>query len=129
MDAVQGLGGAFLYADDLDALAKWYEERLGITFTMRFDSMAAIEFPGQDLEPSARKASTTFSIFRAEKSLTGAPKTARLNFRVSDLDALVASLEAAGHEVKRDPDESYGRFAWVQDPENNRVELWEPLEE
>ena len=51
-----------------------------------------------------------------------------INYRVDDLDALLAELEAAGVEIdpKRD-DASYGKFAWITDPEGNRLELWQPL--
>jgi predicted enzyme related to lactoylglutathione lyase len=52
---------------------------------------------------------------------------AMVNFRVDDLDQL---LTAAG--VTIDPhreDFAYGRFAWIWDPEGNRVELWEPVQE
>jgi len=51
-----------------------------------------------------------------------------VNYRVDDLDALLAQLAAAG--VPIDPhreDASYGRFAWITDPEGNRLELWQPL--
>jgi predicted enzyme related to lactoylglutathione lyase len=51
-----------------------------------------------------------------------------VNFRVDDLDQLLVQLAAA--EVRIDPkreDYSYGRFAWIWDPEGNRVELWEPV--
>jgi predicted enzyme related to lactoylglutathione lyase len=50
-----------------------------------------------------------------------------VNFRVDDLDALLAQLEATGARInpKRE-DHEYGRFAWIWDPEGNRVELWQP---
>ena len=50
-----------------------------------------------------------------------------INYLVDDLDAMLAQLKAAGAEI--DPkrqDADYGRFAWVTDPEGNRIELWEP---
>jgi predicted enzyme related to lactoylglutathione lyase len=51
---------------------------------------------------------------------------AMVNFRVDDLDALLAMLADAGVRIdpKRD-DSDYGRFAWIWDLEGNRVELWE----
>ncbi len=50
-----------------------------------------------------------------------------LNFRVRDLDAMLAQLRAAGVEVdERVEEQEYGRFGWCVDPEGNRVELWEP---
>jgi predicted enzyme related to lactoylglutathione lyase len=49
------------------------------------------------------------------------------NYIVDDLDGLLESLRAAGAEVDpKQEDTDYGRFAWVTDPEGNRVELWEP---
>ncbi len=52
---------------------------------------------------------------------------AMLNLRVDDLDAVLAKLKAAAVEIdpKRE-DYDYGRFAWFNDPEGNRVELWQP---
>jgi predicted enzyme related to lactoylglutathione lyase len=56
-----------------------------------------------------------------------------LNFRVRDLDEMIAQLEARGVEVRRDLNSPYpnspypnGRFAWLNDPEGKRIELWEP---
>ena len=50
-----------------------------------------------------------------------------LNLRVDDLDAVLEKLRAAGADIdpKRE-DHDYGRFAWFNDPEGNRVELWQP---
>jgi predicted enzyme related to lactoylglutathione lyase len=50
-----------------------------------------------------------------------------INYRVDDLDGLLEALKADGVEVdpKRE-DSEYGRFAWIADPEGNRIELWEP---
>lgn len=72
---------------------------------------------------------TVFAHFPADtRYFGGGEQQAMVNFRVDDLDALLASLEAAG--VRIDPkreDYPYGRFAWIWDPEGNRVELWQPL--
>lgn len=125
MPTIQGLGGAFLYADDVDALAAWYTEHLGLTF-QNWGSARGIEFPSADVEPAGRMATTTFALFQAEAPLV--ERTARVNLRVQDLDALFARLTAAGVRCERFGDESYGRFAHAWDPEGNKVELWEPPE-
>jgi predicted enzyme related to lactoylglutathione lyase len=54
---------------------------------------------------------------------------AMLNFRVRDLDAVLAQLRAKGADVAEETQdiERAGRFGWVADPEGNRVELWQPL--
>jgi predicted enzyme related to lactoylglutathione lyase len=50
-----------------------------------------------------------------------------VNYRVEDLDALLALLRQEGVEIDdRREDSEYGRFAWIMDPEGNRIELWEP---
>jgi predicted enzyme related to lactoylglutathione lyase len=72
---------------------------------------------------------TVFAHFPRDTAYFGdGPQQAMVNLRVDDLDGLLARLAAAG--VRIDPrreDLSYGRFAWIWDPEGNRVELWQPL--
>jgi predicted enzyme related to lactoylglutathione lyase len=49
-----------------------------------------------------------------------------VNYRVEDLHALVKALKDEGCHVLDQTDESeYGKFAWVIDPEGNKVELWQ----
>lgn len=51
-----------------------------------------------------------------------------INYRVEDMDALLETLEAEGVQVNpHREDYDYGRFAWIMDPDGNRIELWEPL--
>jgi predicted enzyme related to lactoylglutathione lyase len=68
-------------------------------------------------------------MFPADTKYFGSgPQPYMVNYRVDNLDELLAQLAAAG--VSIDPhrdDASYGRFAWITDPEGNRVELWQPL--
>jgi predicted enzyme related to lactoylglutathione lyase len=55
------------------------------------------------------------------------PQQVMVNFRVDNMDELLKQLE--GSAVRVDPkreDHEYGKFAWIWDPEGNRVELWEP---
>jgi glyoxylase I family protein len=69
-----------------------------------------------------------FAPFPADTDYFGRPEQAwMLNFRVRDLDAMVAQLRAAGVRIDgQETEEGAGRFAWLVDPEGNRVELWEP---
>lgn len=113
-----GVGGVFFKAQDSKALAAWYEKNLGITK----DDYGSLFFDG----PSAA-GMTVFSPFAESTTYFGdGPQQFMINFRVDDLDALLLQLAEAG--VKIDPkrqDESYGRFAWIWDPEGNRIELWQ----
>ncbi len=118
---VTGIGGVFFRAKDPAALAGWYREHLGVD-----------EVPKDyDATPWHTAAGTTvFAPFAADTDYFGRPEQSwMINFRVADMDAMVAQLEAAGIAVKRDP-EAYpnGRFARLHDPEGNPVELWEPKE-
>ena len=120
MEKVLGLGGVFFRARDPDALARWYRDMLGI------------DLVPQDYEtrPWTQDAGVcVFAPFANETEYFGrAENRFMLNFRVRDLGAMVAQLEAAGVVVEPDPDSPYpnGRFAWATDPEGNRFELWEP---
>ncbi|HET9973313.1 MAG TPA: VOC family protein [Streptosporangiaceae bacterium] len=72
---------------------------------------------------------TVFATFEAETGYFGSrAQQAMLNFRVRDLDAMIAQLRAKGADVAEDTQEmdGAGRFGWVTDPEGNRVELWQP---
>ena len=114
-----GVGGVFLKASDPKALSAWYETHLGIGRVHD----TALTFDGPE-----STGMTVFAHFPGDTSyFGGGPQHAMLNFRVDDLDALLAQMGAAG--VRIDPkreDYSYGRFAWIWDPEGNRVELWQP---
>ena len=124
MARVTGIGGVFLRSNDPKAMAKWYSEKLGITLS-DFNGAA---FHWSDEVP-AGTGMTAWSAFPMETAYFGeGAQSSMTNYRVDDLDELLASLAAAG--VWIDPkrqDEVYGKFAWIKDCDGNRVELWQPL--
>lgn len=113
-----GMGGVFLKAKDPRALTAWYAEHFGIA---KADPTSVI-FDGPE-----STGMTVFAHFPEDTKYFGdGPQQSMINLRVDDLDALLNQLAAAG--VRIDPkreDMDYGRFAWIWDPEGNRVELWE----
>jgi len=117
-ERVTGIGGMFFRAHDPDALARWYAEHLGIDNQLE----------GGDTVWWQERAPTVFVPFPADTDYFGRPEQAwMLNLRVRDLDAMVAQLRAAGVAIdSQEAQEGVGRFAWLVDPEGNRVELWEP---
>lgn len=119
MEKVSGIGGLFFRARDPVAIGCWYRDNLGVTLVPSNDD----ESPWwQEAGP------TVFAPFPQNTSqFRDAKKVWMVNFRVRDLDAMVAQLRAAGIVVEVDP-ERYpnGRFARLSDPEGNPVELWEP---
>jgi predicted enzyme related to lactoylglutathione lyase len=114
-----GVGGVFLKAQDPKKLAAWYAEHLGVSC----GDDGSIVFDGPE-----SAGMTVFAHFPADTKYLGeGPQQAMVNFRVDSLDELLTKLAEAGERIdpKRE-DHDYGRFAWIVDPEGNRVELWEP---
>ena len=114
-----GIGGIFLKARDPKALSQWYATHFGIPD----QGGGSLGFDGPE-----SAGMTVFAHFPLDTAYFGeAAQPAMVNFRVDDLDALLAQLTESGVRIdpKRD-DAPYGKFAWIWDPEGNRVELWQP---
>jgi predicted enzyme related to lactoylglutathione lyase len=119
MERASGIGGYFFRARDPKALARWYRESLGI------GAMAEGE---EDVWQQAA-GPTVFAPFGADTTYFGRmDQQVMLNFRVTDLDAMLAQLRTAGADVDERVEDlqGFGRFGWATDPEGNRFELWEP---
>ena len=123
MNKVTGIGGIFFKAKDPKALCDWYRKHLGIDI----ESWGGCAFQWKN-DPQLDGGTTAFSIFPdTTKYLEPSTKPFMINFRVADLHALVTALRAEGADVDAKTQESeFGKFAWVMDPEGNRIELWEP---
>ncbi len=126
MKRVTGIGGIFFKAKDAPALQAWYKRHLGID--VQAWGGASFDWGGADAKPVA---GSTAWLIDAQDSDHFAPSSASfmVNYRVEDLHALVQALKDEGCQVLDAFDESaYGKFAWVMDPEGNKVELWQPPE-
>lgn len=120
MERVAGIGGVFFRARDPGGLAAWYRDHLGVP--VEADQSYAT------FESSGAGEHTVWSAFPNDTEYFG-PGSAPLmvNYRVADLEAMLAQLRAAGADVEDRVEEyEYGRFGWASDPEGNRFELWEP---
>lgn len=118
-EKVDGFGGFFFRAHDPDKLAQWYEDHLGVTkIPMSYDQQPWRQTAG----------ATAFAPFPEASKDFDPAKPFELNFRVRDLDTMVAQLKADGIAVSVDP-KTYpnGRFAHLADPEGNPIELWQPM--
>jgi predicted enzyme related to lactoylglutathione lyase len=117
MERVQGIGGYFLRATDPVALGEWYRECLGIE---------ADESGAWHQEAGV----TVFATFESDTAYFGSrAQVSMINFRVRDLDAMLAQLREKGADVAEEIEEmdGVGRFGWVTDPEGNRLELWQSV--
>ena len=119
MAKATGIGGIFFKVADPAATRAWYAQHLG----MPIDDFGCTFFPDPD-----PKAQTIWSPFKPETDYFGpGPQDFMVNFRVDNLDALLADLAEKGIKSAGDPmDESYGKFAWIIDCDGRKIELWEP---
>ena len=125
MARVTGIGGVFFKSrSDNAALAAWYQQHLG---------MALEDFGGAVLrwpDDKAEDQGLTVWHVAARDSQWFSPSESSfmINYRVDDLDALLAQLRADGIPIGGGPEShENGKFAWIMDPDGNKVELWEPM--
>jgi predicted enzyme related to lactoylglutathione lyase len=124
MRRVVGLGGTFFKAADPERLYAWYEKHLGLK---RDETAQSVIFQNGGEVPGM----TVWSIFPSDTKYFGAGRSPFMfNFRVENLDELLRTLAEEGVtiEPKREGYE-FGKFAWITDPEGNRIELWEPAQQ
>ena len=124
MAKVTGIGGVFLKCQgDSKALAAWYAEYLGLE--LKEWGGAVLRWP----DDHANDAGVTVWHVAAPDSTWFAPSSSpfMINYRVDDLDALLDQLRRADIAVHSGPEtHENGKFAWIMDPDGNKVELWEP---
>jgi catechol 2,3-dioxygenase-like lactoylglutathione lyase family enzyme len=118
---ITGIGGVLFKAKDPKALAKWYRDVLGLPLEDWGGAVLRYDAPNH---PPA----TAWNAFPADTNHFE-PSTAgfMINYAVDDMGAILTRLRANGVEIlKEDDSDTYGHFAWILDPEGNKVELWEP---
>ena len=118
---VTGVGGVFVKSKDPKALAHWYRDVLGLDVASWGGAAIPFDAPGHPPKVSW----TAFP----ETSDYMSPSTREfmINFAVDDMDAIIARLTAKGVPIlKRDDNDAFGRFAWIQDPDGTKIELWQP---
>ena len=122
MERVTGIGGIFFKSADPKALGAWYRDHLGLDVTEW--GGVVFQWGGADSAPGM----TLWSPFAADtRYMEPSTSSFMVNFRVADLDALLAALRREGCNVlDKTEDSEHGRFGWVIDPEGNKVELWQP---
>ena len=122
MKRVTGIGGVFIKANDPAALGAWYKTHLGIDV----QDWGGAAFTWADSDGKPVGGTTAWSVGDGSNF---APSKASfmVNYRVEDLAALLEALRAEGCDILETTDDpEYGQFAWIMDPEGNKVELWQP---
>ena len=120
--SVTGIGGVFFKASDRKAMAAWYRKNLGIQSQGGF-----ADFTYRDLDHPGELSHTAWALFPTNTTyFGGSPATFMINYRVANLDRLLDQLRQNDVKIEKVEDTDYGRFAWIMDPEGNRIELWQP---
>ena len=126
MAKVTGIGGVFFKSrNDNTALAAWYKKHLGMPLEESFGG-AILRWPEDKAEDEGL---TVWHVAEKESQwFSPSDSTFMINYRVDDLDAMIAQLRAGGVEITGGPEShENGKFAWIMDPDGNKVELWEPM--
>lgn len=123
---VSGFGGIFLKTKDTKKLAAWYDSHLGT----RFGENSWSTFKWRERDNKFKIGRTEFSLFQSESDYF-APSDSRfmLNFRVHNLEELLLELGKKNITIVGNTQVfEYGKFAWIIDPDGNKIELWEPID-
>ena len=122
MEQVTGIGGVFFKVKDPKGMAAWYQKNLGIQSKGGYT-----DFVWRDKDHPEEKGHTAWRIFPTNTTYFGqSPSSLMINYRVSNLDRMLEQLRTSGVKIEKVENYAYGGFAWITDPEGNRIELWEP---
>lgn len=120
---VTGIGGIFFKCEDPKSLREWY----GKTFGLKTNDYGII-FQNRAVEEPNEKQYLQWSTF--SKNSNYMEKEYMINYRVQNLEALLEKLKVAGAKILDKVETyDYGKFVHIEDPEGNKVELWEPIDQ
>lgn len=124
-ERVTGIGGIFFKARDPEKMAEWYRKHLKLPIQDRH-----AEFKWRENDSPVGTGRTVWSLFPQDTDYFGAGGSDfMINYRVTNLDRMIEQLRREGVPVEKMENYDYGCFAWITDPEGNRIELWEPASE
>jgi predicted enzyme related to lactoylglutathione lyase len=125
MARITGIGGVFFKSsNDNAALATWYQKHLGLP--LEGFGGAILRWPDDKAEDGGL---TVWHVAEKESQwFAPSDSSFMINYRVDNLDEMIAQLRAGGVEIVSGPEShENGKFAWIIDPDGNKVELWEPM--
>jgi predicted enzyme related to lactoylglutathione lyase len=125
MAKVTGIGGVFFKSkSDHKALAAWYQQHLGIQIE---ESFGGAILKWEDDRADDKGLTVWSTATKDTKWFSPSESSFMINYRIDDMDGMIAQLTAAGVPILKGPDvDENGKFAWIMDPDGNKVELWEP---
>ena len=122
LEQVTGIGGVFFKVNDPKGMTAWYRTNLGIQSKGGY-----ADFTWRDKDHPEEIGHTTWRIFPTNTTYFGQSSSSlMINYRVSNLDRMLEQLRRSGVKIEKVEVYDYGRWAWIMDPDGNRIELWEP---
>ena len=125
MARITGVGGIFFKSrNDNAALVAWYQKHLGMP--IESSGGAVLKWPDDKAEDDGL---TVWHVAEKESDwFSPSDSPFMINYRVDNLDEMLDQLKQNGVEIVKGPDTDFnGKFAWIMDPDGNKVELWEPM--
>jgi lactoylglutathione lyase len=122
LEQVTGIGGVFFKVNDPKGMSAWYRTNLGIQAKGGYT-----DFQWRDKDRPEEMGHTAWRIFPTNTTYFGQSSSSlMINYRVANLDRMLEQLRGSGVKIEKVENYAYGGFAWITDPEGNRIELWEP---
>jgi catechol 2,3-dioxygenase-like lactoylglutathione lyase family enzyme len=122
IERVTGIGGVFFKVSDPKGMTAWYRTNLGMQSKGGY-----ADFTWRDKDHPDQIGHTAWRIFPTNTTYFGqSPSSLMINYRVANLDRMLEQLRRGGVKIEKVEDYAFGRWAWIMDPDGNRIELWEP---
>jgi len=128
MNLINGIGGVFLFTNNPKRLIEWYRDCLGIVPAGEDNECNSVytTFEYRDIENPEIKRTLAWAIMSTDQDITDKPRTGRINYCVKNMAETLSHLQSKGVAIdKTEEYEGYGKFAWLSDPDGNKIELWE----
>ena len=119
---ILGIGGVFFKSANRDQTRDWYSKHLGLT-----DKGGGAMLKWRAHDDPQKEHVTVWTVFPSSTDYFAPGQSFMVNYIVDDLDALLDRLKQEGVKIDaKRMNESFGRFAWIYDPDGNKIELWQP---
>jgi len=128
---INGIGGAFLFSNDVKRLATWYRDYMGIVPAGEDAECNSIyaTFDYRDNENPEIKRTIAWAIMPTKEDIKDKPRTGKINYTVKNMAEAISHLKSKGVAIEKTEEyPGMGKFAWLKDPDGNSIELWEPSE-
>jgi predicted enzyme related to lactoylglutathione lyase len=113
-----GLGGVFVKSKDKSRLSQWYQDTFDIKMEDWGTTFQISEIKNEDIQ--------VFSVFPDNTKYLNEGQSYMINWMIDDLDSLIEKLKAKHIEILGSESSEFGKFAWINDLDGNKLELWEP---